>query len=763
MRPPGSAAAVTAWTAAAALALLISAADAAASPWSVVVDGRDRTAEADPLEAAGEVLVDVAGLASVLGLEVTLTPAVSELVDRRGVRWLSRPGSDRLAAAGEMLRLPWVRRTATAWHLPAAVVADLADFELTLDWSAATAVLESLGRTSGSPPASVSGAADSWQELVIPKTAEEIAAGARMAAAQTPPVDPREVPVLPEARQSLRTTVGLGFIEGGQWGTWAAASGRWSDWTVQLSATAAAGPAGTDLHGQLFLEDPDGAWSLEAGSLYSEAWGYAEGLRVARAGSRHRPGLALYLPATLTGYAEPLLAFRDDFRLGDLSLGGEVASDGRWSFTGRWSHGRFSSTAYARDGGGAVSSGGGSVALGLGSFGFNGGYHRSGSDGHRLDSHNLRLSLPRLGRLTTTLESWGSRSDLSRSQAHGAAFGLPLGDFSLRFRYLVRSDDFERPGSGAPSRRQQELITYVGYAASPRLRLGLQVASRRPQTGEASHRADLQASVRLAAGTHLQLLGGFSSLDGGPEHYLVRWSQDLPRGLRLIAEAGDVSGFSAGRDLLGPGQEPGSIKLLLQRTWDVATPAGGGSVGGRVLAPGGVSAADVPVRLGTYRVFTDAAGRYLFRKVPPGRYQLGLEDAGLPAHLQALSLPLEVEVFRGRHHDQALFVAPLGRIGGRVYVDRDGDRRIGAGEGVGGVVLVLGEEATSTARDGSFAFHGLAAGRYRLEVATARLPGHLRVSASSDYEIVLPLGESHDQLAIRLLPRTRPIVFQETS
>lgn len=744
----------------------------ASSFWSVVVDGEDRTAAADPLEAAGEVLVDLAALGSVLGLEVTLAPSAVAVVDRRGGRWTGRPGGSLLRAGDETLRLAWVRQTRTSWHVPVPAVAALAGFDLRLDRAAAVVELtspsrEAVGATAvplASLKADVSApdAGGSWQSFTVPKTAEEIAESDRLAAAQERP-RPRELPVLPSARQSLRATVGVGFRQGGEWGAEIAVAGEWSDWTVDLTGAAAAGPGGSDAQGHLSIQDPRRAWSIEAGSLYSEAWGYAEGLRVARARERHRPAFSLYLPGAVTRYRQPLVAYRDDIRLGGgVSLGGEATSEGRWSLTGRLRRRRFSGSVYGQGGGDATASSGASVRLDLGPVGLSGTYQLSDSaTGRRIDSHNLQLSLPRLGRLTSTLEAWGSRSDSVRSHAEGATVNLPVGSLRLRLRYLVRTNVVELPGHDALSQQHHELVTYASYARASRLRLDLQLASRWQRGGEMSHRADLQASFALAAATRLQLLGSLSFPGEAAERYLVRLTQDLPRGLRLIAEVGDVVGFPVSRSLLAPGQQPGSVKLLLERTWDVDTPAGGGAVGGRVVDPGGLPAAGVPVRLGPYRVFTDDEGRYLFRKVPPGGYELSLEEAGLPAHLQALSVPLDVRVARGQRRDHALIVAPLGRISGRVFVDRDDDRRIGAGETVGGVVLLLGEQATTSDRDGSFTFHNLPAGRYTVQVAASLLSEDLQTAAPSRYDIGLPAGGSLDGLAVRLLPRRRPIVFQE--
>jgi len=763
---------------------------AAAFPsWSVIVHGRDRTAAADPLEAAGEVLVDLAALAPALGLDVTLAPATVAVVDHRGTRWTGRPGASLLRAGEDTLELGWVRQTRTTWHVPAAAAASLAGLDLTLDRAAAVvelvgprpspaaagvsaaaaagsveSVVRASARPSSAPPAAAShpGPDGSWQSFTLPKSEAEMTESARLEAAQDRPATRREVAVLPAAHQSLRATVGLGFREGGEWGAELGAFGLWSDWNVELAAAAAFGPAGSDVQGHLFLEAPGRLWSFEAGSLYSQAWGYAEGLRVARESGRHRPTLSLYLPGTLTRYRDPVVAYRDDVLLGrGLSVSGEATSAGRWSLTSRLRRGAFLGSVYAQAGGDMTASGGASIFLDLGAVGLSGSYQSSDGEGRRVDSHSFRLSLPTVGRLTSALETWDARSDLSRSQAHGATFSMPMGDVRVRLRYLFRTNELRPPDREVLSQEHHELVALVGYARSSRVRLDLQLASRWQPGGEAAHRADLQASFDLTDATHLQLFGGFSSLDAAPERYLVRLTQDLPRGLRLIAEVGDVIGFPVGRDLLEPGQEPGSVKLLIQRTWDVDTPAGGSTVAGRVLGPDGAAAADVPVRLGPYRVFTDAGGRFLFRRVPAGGYELSLEEAGLPAHLQAVSGPMEVQVTHGRREDHALYVAPLGRVGGRVFVDRDGDREAGDEEGVGGVVVLLGDEATTTTRDGSFAFHNLAAGRYTLEVVAAMLPGDLQVTPPSRFEIGLPAGESLDQLDVRLEARLRPVVYQE--
>jgi len=194
------------------------------------------------------------------------------------------------------------------------------------------------------------------------------------------------------------------------------------------------GPAGPRLFSRFLGMYQPGAWGAEAGDLYSEIWGFAEGFRWLGAepadaagvpGTRLRPALSLYVPVQQSGNRSTVVAGSDDLALGGFGLlGGEAATDGSWLARGELRQARFGLFAFDRQAAGSGS--------GLGTSGFldlplgldlQGAWSRGGSGAAALSLNNLSLRVP-LGRWGgLEAQSSGTQTLQARLRTNEVGFG----------------------------------------------------------------------------------------------------------------------------------------------------------------------------------------------------------------------------------------------------------------------------------------------------------------------------------------------------
>ena len=728
------------------LAWMVFAAPALARPWRVLVRGADATRAADPVLSGGVLLVDLAALASSLGLVTRVSERAVAVRGVDGVEWYGYPGEPQLTAPGRTLRLDRPIRVEgrSAW-LPAAAVSELAGLRLVLDPDGGVAAFEEAG-------AVVSG----WETFTLAKTPEEIRAGAPQS-----PSAPAWSLVLPPDHEILRVGLGVGWVPGADWGSDLSASGSVRGIETAVSAFATSGPLGTDLaSGHASLRSRDRGWGGEAGDLFSEIWGFARGLRLFRETDREdgrRRSLSLYLEDDRTGYEETVLAYGDEVRIGrSTALGGELGSDGSWLVRSRFRSDRLSLYGYVRDaasrfdGTGAGFSGAFESASGVG---LQGSASRSGRGEDRIDTGTLSLRLPVRRFLDLTLESSGVETVSSRGRVDGLGVALPVRGVDLRARYQVRQSEL----LGVPGRRflwtQDEAFITASFFAHPRLRLELQLASRWPELGEREDHGQLRASYTILPRTTVSLFATASSLPLS-EPFHLRVEHELRSGFALLAEYGQISTFQP-----VAGEDPLRFKLMIRRTWEVETPAGGAVVQGRVESPGR-PAEGVPVELGPYRTVTDEGGRYAFRNIPFGSYEVRVPEKGLPAGYVSGARAVQVE--RRGEERVDLPLVRLAEVRGWVYVDRNGNGRRDPGEGESGIVLRLDERATASGPDGAFGFHNVPPGTHDLRIDTGRLRRGLTATVPSRIALGLPPGGEIDSVELRLARVEKPVVFEET-
>ena len=137
-------------------------------------------------------------------------------------------------------------------------------------------------------------------------------------------------PKPPKGTDTLRTTVGFGYVQGADWGTELLAGGAVWGAQVQFNALVTKGYDGLVFdQGSLSVFDPDARWRIEAGDVFSQLRGANLGARLswAAAGAR-RPSVAFYTPRRGLVTQRTAVSYRDQIVVrGQTLLDAEVASD----------------------------------------------------------------------------------------------------------------------------------------------------------------------------------------------------------------------------------------------------------------------------------------------------------------------------------------------------------------------------------------------------------------------------------------------------
>ena len=135
---------------------------------------------------------------------------------------------------------------------------------------------------------------------------------------------------VPRPTELLRTSLGVGYVQGADWGSELFATGGVSGTQVQLNALVTRGREGLRFdNGSLSVFDPDRLWRVEAGDLFSQLRGAAFGGRLGWAGrGGRRPAVSVYATRRGLPARDPVVSYRDQLRVkGQTLLDAELASD----------------------------------------------------------------------------------------------------------------------------------------------------------------------------------------------------------------------------------------------------------------------------------------------------------------------------------------------------------------------------------------------------------------------------------------------------
>lgn len=566
----------------------------------------------------------------------------------------------------------------------------------------------------------------------------------------------------PRAHDALRTTIGLGYVQGADWGTEIVASGGAGGLQVQFATLVTKGRSRILLdRGAISLFDPDRRWWLEAGDVFSNLRGAARGGRVSWQMGARRPAIAVYGPYPGSFNRTTVVSYRDQIQVGQQTLlDAEVASDSSFLLRSRFVTSRldldvaYRSTRRPTRVSDASLSGGVRVwhnaTITAGTFVF-------GTGESRGRSHTVAIRLPLAGFLDLTVERAYTSAGGATSSTSAAMAGLTAGGVRLFHRYQVGDYDYLRAGlSNSIERHQTQSM--ASYQAGSRLSLTLQLATQRTDTGHLQSWEELQATTRLSRTTTLRVVSAVPDVFDA-KRLRADLRQELPGRFAVHAEYGRLSAFQTAPQEL----ERSRFKLMFYRTWNVATPARGAEVRGRVLDPAGRPVASARVRLGTYSTDTDATGTYAFRYVPSGDYTLGLDPQFLPADYAWDGRDVRLTLRWSSRLIVDLLVAPLNVVHGRVYTDRNENGRFDPHEGVAGVPLHLGEQVTASDPDGSYSFYNVWPGEHVVRLDAQWLARDWDAEGPTALAVTLHPDRPVTHADFQVSPRDKPIVWQQVA
>jgi hypothetical protein len=541
---------------------------------------------------------------------------------------------------------------------------------------------------------------------------------------------------IPDARGLLRTTIGVGYVQGADWGVEALAAGSAAGLDLQLDSLFTYGAQGTLFdHGSLSVRHPQQHWIAEAGDLFSDLRGPSRGARLSwQATDRWRTGVALYASPRHVQTGAVTFAIRNRIEFKGTSVDGEIATNGSHFLRGRVSSGRRLDVeaSYRRNYGSDESSDAGvqaQVGLWKG-LSLSAGTFWSAHAGDASRWHSLAIRVPIHRSVGLTFERSFTTTGVTSAVASALAVDVHSNQLMLLQRYEWGATRALQAGLSAVDRDQ--IQSMASYTVGPRLNVALRVATQWQQAGPGTNWLEAQTTMRVARRSLLQVTVPVPRpLD--TDRVRVVFEQGLPKQLSLAAEYGRPSAYQD----LPFFVEPPRFKLMLRRGFDVRTPAGGGSVRGLVVDYVGRPVAGARVRLGSYAADTDADGQYSFLHVPTGEFDLSLDPELLPADYAWDGRARRVIVRGSSAVTHDLVVAPLNAIHGRVYVDRNTNGRFDPGEGVLGAVVALGDRVTATDNDGAYDFFNVLPGQHIILLDVARLPGTVEFAGAPELALTL--------------------------
>lgn len=694
------------------------------------------------------VLVNMTPIAMPLGLLCGTDNSTFWVIDSHGARWTGHDGDLSLASPGAALPLdaPAIVQGPDI-YLPLRTVATLAGLHLSMDGSGSRATLES------DAPA----AAD-FQTFEIPKTTAELARDKRRdGGAAVSNVPARTEPAaLPPSHNAMRLGMGIGYVQGADAGITLSGDGLVGASHVNFNVFSTEGSAGLRyVSGQAVFQNEDRSARIEIGGMQSELWGARTGLRVAALGGGRWSNISLYLPSANSRKLS--LAYSAEARLSrHLTVGGEVATDGAIYVKNRYVSGPLQVYSYLRlmRDPGACGRGmslsysfarGASVSVGV---------SHSGAGGNRSDWQSIAMRVPISKTISLTLNRNVTAQSTGVTTVNGLGVAIPFQRMQLSAGYQW-GDTASAHSTVTATSRQRAMTLALGVPVNARARFDYQMSTRWQDDGSAAQTGQLLSALRLAKATDFQIVSGFPNL---ADESLLRFRlvRTLSADQSLSVEYGRLQPYQSQDQ---PAGDRG-FQFMFHRSWEAHTAAAGGTVRGQALDLLGKPARSVKVCLGQYHQRTDARGRFEFKKVPAGTYDLSIDPSSVAANYQGPIDRVAVEVTGKADVRHDFRIVPLSSVNGRVFEDRNRNGRFDAGEGVCNVVLGLAGALTLTDADGKYSFYNIEPGQGKVVLDLSRLPAELAPSSSTVVPFTLKPDQGVDNADFALVHREKTVEFQ---
>jgi protocatechuate 3,4-dioxygenase beta subunit len=564
---------------------------------------------------------------------------------------------------------------------------------------------------------------------------------------------------MPPAHDRLRTTVGVGYVQGADYGSELIADGTYAGWQVGLDSLFTEGPRGTMFdHGTLQLNDPVHGMHFEAGDVFSGVKGASRGARVTWSAVGHRhPSLAVYASRPGLTDRPTVVAYRDQLRFsGQTPLDAEVASDKSYLASSLWSFKRVDFEAsYRRNMTPVVTTDraiSASASLWRG-FSLTAGRFETTDDSGSSDWRTIAVHVPLSHGVTVSFERAFVHTDTENTTTSAVMGSVAAGRLQLFHRY--QWGEASALDDSASNIARQQIQSMASYRPGSRVNFSLQLATDWTALGRPQHWEELQTSIAVTRRTSLLLVTEVPDVTNR-ERLRARLVQQLPHDFSIEAEFGRLSAFQNVPDPI----DRSRAKIMVRRSWNIATPASGGELIGRVIDQGGHPVAGARVTLGDWSVKSDAGGAYRFEHLPRGEYPLRIDDAFLPADYAWDGRETWIAMTGSTHATRELRVAPLNAIHGRVYCDRNGNGRYDEGEGVANAVLRLGDRVTATDPDGGYTFFNVWPGLYTLRLDAGKL-GADYAASTVERDVELQDGHPVTGADFVVIAKAKPIIWKQ--
>jgi protocatechuate 3,4-dioxygenase beta subunit len=739
-------------------ALLLLPAGSAQASWKITLDGGDITGPSAPIDGGAVPLINILSVAPALGLQARVTLNGFTVVDARGIEWLGRGGGPTLEALGRSLSLTVNARIfAGAVYLPVDAAAELAGLQVRVD---AAKTVASLARTADTPrpaPDSPGG----WEGIIVEKSALEKALYEEPSPIGFIP-QKRLTANLPPGRGRIDYGIGFGHVQGGDWGAELTAAGNLYGVEANFGTFLTFGPLGfRPRSGRLTLVDEEFGRAGEIGEMFSDLWGMARGIRYSWRVSEDRwPSISLYQRNSNTGPSRLAAAVRDEVKVSRSAwLGAEAGSDGSAFLKGRLQYGRLNLHAYRR----LMSDSTGQSAGAFVNYDVStrmsiyGSLTNTQDEVDRTGFQNLGVRLPLRAGMDLALETSRTSNEFGSRLTQAAMLTMPVGPLRVLTRYNHTSGVITpRDAQLDPFLVRGHLVTFAaGYTGNSRFSLDYQANMNWNQGASLNRWEQVTSTFRLTKNTQIQTVTAFPDMLSA-DRMQMRLLHGLSRNLTLSVDYGPLSNFQP--DPNRPLDR--GVLVMLRTRLGGSAPKRGGEIRGTVVDQNGKSIQGAAVRVGEYRAITDKDGRYQMRHIPPGSYEVSLDNASLPADSRARQSG-RIVAFTSRSLEIIDFkVIPLNAISGRVWEDANGNGEMDSGEGVPNIVIHLAGRVTATDAEGGFAFYNVEPGTYTARMDTARLPLGMLPVTVTEIPLTLKTDGSGPKLIFQLYKKEKTLLLE---